>query len=133
LNYKKIDIMKNLIYPLIALLLIVVQSCETEIPETDVTPPQFTFRITGDSFDYTFDQDDDYESILLNLKNGTSYNFIYTGSDDGGVKTIQWKIPPSDYIEFGSAINSPWTISDSPPSKIIEWQGDINNPLTGNI
>lgn len=124
--------MKHLIYPLITLLLIVTYSCETEIPDNDTTPPQFSFKITGDGFDYTFNQDDDFENVILNLKNGTSYDFIFIGSDDGGVKTIQWQIPPSDYIEFGSAINSPWTMSD-PPARLIEWQGDDNNPLTSNL
>ena len=123
--------MKKLIYALIALLLI--YSCVSEVPETDTSPPEFTFKITGDNFDYTFNQDDDYDNIVLNLKNGSNYEFIYTGFDDGGVEIIQWKIPPSDYIEFGSVINSPWFITEEPSSKIIEWHGDIDNPLTGNV
>ncbi|MGC1203926.1 MAG: hypothetical protein WA839_03455 [Flavobacteriaceae bacterium] len=125
--------MKNLIYPLIILLLFITQSCETDIPRTDTTPPQFTFRITGDGFEYVFNQDEDYSNRQLNLKNGTSYNFIYTGSDEGGVKLIQWQLPISDYIEFDSAIPDSWQDNVSGLSRIIKWNGDPNNPLTGNI
>lgn len=108
-------------------------SCETDIPETDTTPPKFTFNIQGDGFEHLFKSDSNYDSIQLNLKNGASYNFVYTGTDNGGVKLIQWQAPTSDYIEFESYIPDPWQDQTTGLSRIISWQGDINNPLTGNI
>ena len=126
--------MKNALYLLIILFCIAFQSCETEIPERDNTAPEFTFKITGDGFDHTFDQNTDFANIQLNLKHDAEYNFIYTGSDQGGVKLIQWQLPGSDYIEFDDVIPSPWTdTSISPINRIIEWEGDASNPLTGNI
>ncbi|WP_445956068.1 hypothetical protein, partial [Yeosuana sp.] len=39
----------------------------------------------------------------------------------------------SDYIEFDSAIPDTWQDNVSGLSRIIKWNGDSNNPLTGNI
>ncbi len=125
--------MKHLKYSIIILFIFTTLSCETDIPTTDTTPPQFTFRITGDGFEYVFNQDEDYSNRQLNLKNGARYNFIYTGSDEGGVKTIQWQLPISDYIEFDSAIPDTWQDNVSGLSRIIKWNGNSSNPLTGNI
>lgn len=110
------------------------QSCETEIPETDTIPPEFTFKITGDGFEHTFSSDDDFNNIQLNLKADAEYDFIYAGSDNGGVKMIRWQVPGSEYIEFTSGISSPWTLRTlSPLSRMIEWEGNQNNPITGNV
>jgi len=125
--------MKHLKYSIIILFIFTTLSCETDIPTTDTTPPQFTFRITGDGFEYVFNQDEDYSNRQLNLKNGARYNFIYTGSDEGGVKTIQWQLPISDYIEFDSAIPDTWQDNVSGLSRTIQWNGNSSNPLTGNI
>ena len=126
--------MKNLIYPILMVLAVLTQSCDTDIPETDTTPPEFTFRITGDGFEHVFNPTDDYNSIQLNLKSGAEYDFIYVGSDDGGVKLIQWQVPNQDYIEFISTIPDPWTAADvSALSRMIQWSGNPNNPITGNI
>jgi hypothetical protein len=65
------------------------QSCETEIPSTDITPPTFNFRITGDGFSRTFTQADDFSRFQLNLKTDVNYNFTYIGSDAGGLKYMQ--------------------------------------------
>ena len=127
--------MKNLIHKFsIAILCITIQSCETDIPETDNTAPEFSFKITGDGFDHTFTQDDDLENIQLNLKDDAEYDFILISSDNGGIKSTQWQLPGSDSIEFDTTIPSPWTVTNiSLLNKIIEWEGDTNNPLTGNI
>ena len=125
--------MKYLKYPLIVLLIVSLLSCETDIPETDTTPPEFSFRITGDGFVHVFNQDQDYSKIQLNLKNDAEYDFIYTGSDKGGVKLIQWQLPISDYIEFDSTIPDSWQDNVSGLSRIIKWNGNSSNPLTGNI
>ena len=126
--------MKHFIYLLILLATFSITSCETDIPENDDTAPEFSFKITGDGFSHTFDQDDDFENFQLNLRADAEYNFILTGSDQGGVEVIQWQLPSSDYIEFVTSIPNPWTISNiSILTRMIQWQGDENNPLTGSI
>ena len=125
--------MKNLKYSLIILFIFTALCCETDIPATDTIPPEFTFRITGDGFEHVFNQDEDYSNLQLNLKTGASYDFIYTGSDEGGVKTIQWQLPINDYIEITSTIPDNWENNISGLSRIIQWNGNRNNPLTGNI
>ncbi|WP_308993359.1 hypothetical protein QLS71_014160 [Mariniflexile litorale] len=127
--------MKNLMCLFfIFLILTVTQSCETDIPVTDDTPPAFTFRVTGDGFEHVFNQDTDYSNIQLNLKHDAEYDFILSGSDAGGVKLIQWQLPGDDFIEFETAVQSPWAVTNPTIStKVIEWEGNYNNPLTGNI
>ncbi len=126
--------MKNLIYPLLALFLILTQSCDTEIPESDNTAPTFTFMISGDGFSRTFTQDDDFDSFILFLRDDAEYSFVYSAGDPDGVKLIQWQLPSSDVIEFTDAIVSPWTIRDlSFLSRMIEWLGNPSSPTTGNI
>lgn len=126
--------MKKTIYFLLGFLLITAQSCETDIPVIDDVPPTFTFRITGDGFEHTFNQDSDFTNIQLNLKHDAEYDFILSGSDNGGVKLIQWQLPGDDFIEFDSTVSSPWTVTNiSSINKIIKWEGNSNNPLTGNI
>lgn len=125
--------MQHIRHILIIVLILVLQGCETDIPETDNTTPEFTFRIAGDGFEHVFEIDDDYGNIQLNLKNGASYDFIYTGSDDGGVSLIRWQVPISNYIEFDSSIPAPWQDELTGLSRTIQWNGDPSNPLTGFI
>ncbi|WP_378180401.1 hypothetical protein [Aquimarina sp. SS2-1] len=121
---------KKTLFALIALFCI---SCETDIPETDTNAPTFTFNISGDGFNQTFDQDDDFSSFQLNLRSDTEYSFIYSGGDAGGVKRISWQYP-HDYIEFSTDIPSPWESSTLTfLSSLIYWNGDATNPTTGNI
>ncbi len=108
-------------------------SCEAEIPITDTTAPVFTFQITGDGFNRTFDQDTDFNSLQLNLRDDTPYDFTYTGADDGGVELIQLQMDTPEYIVLETAIPSPWTRTNLGLSQMIEWRGDRNNPLTGNL
>ena len=118
----------------IVLISILFLSCETEIPITDTTAPEFTFQITGDGFNRVFDQDTDYSNFQLNLRDGTIYDFTYTGTDLGGVELIQWQIESPAYIVMETPISSPWTTTDiSLLSRMIAWSGDRNNPLTGNV
>ena len=108
-------------------------SCETEIPETDVIPPGFTFQITGDGFSETFNQDTDFGSFQLNLREDTAYDFILTGSDADGLKRVEWYVV-SDYIDIETDINSPWSVSaTSPLVDVVSWNGNRNDPLTGSI
>lgn len=108
-------------------------SCETDIPITDTTSPAFTFNITGDGFNRTFDQDTDFGNLQLNLRNGVSYEFSLTGTDEGGVELIQWQADMSGII-FETPVSPPWTARDlSPLSRMIEWRGDRNDPFTGSL
>lgn len=108
------------------------QSCETEIPDRDTEPPTFQFRIAGDGFDQTFDQDTDFSSFQLNLREDALYDITFSGADSGGVKHIQWQYA-TDYVEFDSSIPSPWTTRTSGLSTSINWYGNRSNPLTGMI
>ncbi|WP_405401025.1 hypothetical protein [Maribacter sp. Asnod2-G09] len=117
----------------ILFLLIAVQSCTVDIPDSDITPPEFSFQIHGDDFFHTFDQDTDFENIQLRLKTGTTYNFTLAGSDDGGLERIQW-INNSTATRIATPITSPWTYEDSnqtPPT--VSWFGDSANPVTGSL
>ncbi len=109
------------------------QSCETEIPPEDPTPPKFSLRIIGDGFDHTFNQDSDFGNIRLMLHRNTTYDFIFSGSDDGGVERVQWGIERNSNIQVNSRIPSPWTHTYRNPFEYIEWNGDSSNPLTGAI
>ncbi len=108
-------------------------ACETEIPETDVIPPEFTFQITGDGFSETFDQDTDFSSFQLNLREDTDYDFILSGSDVDGLKRIEWYLA-HDYIELESEVISPWSVTASSALvDVVSWNGNRNNPVTGSI
>ncbi|MDH7447266.1 hypothetical protein [Aquimarina sp. 2201CG14-23] len=120
----------RIIYVMSILLLI---SCDTDIPEIDTTVPEFSFNISGDGFNRTFTQDDDFSGLQLNLNADTEYDFIFTGSDSGGVERISWQYP-HDYIEFITEIPAPWeNTSQTFISSLIYWNGDQANPTTGNI
>ncbi len=110
-------------------------SCETEVPEVDDTPPTFSFRVTGDGFDRTFTQDDDFANLQLNLRHDADYDIIYSGADQGGVRNITLRYT-TDYIEFDDNPPfpaAPWTQDFSGLSAFVEWEGDRSNPLTGSI
>lgn len=124
--------MKTLFKTVVLFLLIT--SCETDIPETDTTPPTFAFKISGDGFDHTFTQDDNFDAFLLKLKADVTYDFIFSAGDAGGLKQMQWRIPTPEYFQITSEINSPWSIRDiSILNRMIEWNGDASNPITGFI
>ena len=75
------------------------QACETEIPETDVDPPTFSIKITGDGFDETFYQDTNFDRFQLNLREGAEYTFLISGGDTGGLKRFEVYFAP-DYIQM---------------------------------
>ncbi|GEM_PF-1267267 len=122
----------SIIFPLLIILVSFFQSCDTEIPPTDTEPPSFSFKITGDGFDHTFTQDDDFNSFQLNLREDALYDFIYTSGDAGGLKLMQMQFP-FDYLEFESVLNSTWTQANSGLSTVLTWSGDAASPITGNI
>lgn len=117
----------------VALILFGLQSCETEIPPEDPTPPEFSFQITGEGVNYTFNQNTDFDNIKLNLKKDASYDFTFTGSDSGGVAHIQWSILPGGYTNVVSSVPSPWVRTYANDNEHFRWSGDRSNPLTGSI
>jgi len=123
--------MKNSI---LILLLLVIFSCETEIPETDTIDPTFSLHLKSASFEHTFTQDDDFDNIILRLKDDEGYQFSLTSVDDGGVRIVHWQVPGDDHIHFDNAIVNPWTIRDiSSASRMIEFLGDRNDPYGAAI
>ncbi|MEM9361406.1 MAG: hypothetical protein AAGA43_02175 [Bacteroidota bacterium] len=108
-------------------------SCEVDdVPETDNIPPGFSFRISGDGFEQTFTQDDNFEDFQLNLRGNTEYDFVLTGSDQGGVRSISFQFT-NESMQLISTVPAPWEINDNGFSTTIEFDGDRNNPTTGSI
>lgn len=109
-------------------------SCQIDIPEFDVTPPTFTFQIIGPGINRTYDQDSDYSNFQLNLQANATYNFVYSGSDAGGVKAINWQVPGDEYTHYTAINPSNATVTvHSPLSRTITLLGDINDPRNGLV
>ena len=133
---KKTVFRKVIRFSVIALFMVIAQSCETEIHFEDTTPPEFSFQITGDGFRHVFDQDSDFSNIRLNLKQGTAYQFILSTADEGGVANTSWGIKNNFQTPVDFPTPSSWTSwydHNGQGYRIISWSGDRNNPLTGNI
>ncbi|WP_123772308.1 hypothetical protein [Zobellia sp. OII3] len=117
----------------IAFLPFLMGSCETEIPLEDSDPPNFSIQITGDGFSETFDQDTDFDSFQLNLKRETTYDFILTGADQGGLKRLEMYFTP-DYIDMNANLYGPWQVTTLTfLTDLISWNGDRSSPLTGTV
>ena len=125
---------KNLLnYITVTLFAITAISCETEIPQTDTDPPNFSIRIIGNNFDHTFDQNDDFDNFQLLLRKDDKYEFQLTGADSGGLQKLEMLFQPL-FLEFNATITSPWQRSQfSTLSDLISWTGDQSVPLTGTI
>lgn len=113
-------------------LLICMQSCDTEIPPEDLDPPTFRFEIIGDGFSQAFDQDSDFNSFQLYLREDAAYDFVFSAGDPDGMKQIQWHFA-SDYVQLETAVFSNWELSTTPLQTFISWYGDQTNPVTGNV
>ncbi|MBC6999482.1 hypothetical protein [Cytophaga sp. FL35] len=114
-------------------LLMIAQACETEIPETDVDPPTFSIQISGDGFDETFDQDTDFDSFQLNLREGSEYTFLISGADTGGLKRFEVYFAP-DYIQMSPNLGGNWArTSLSALTDMLYWTGNASSPLTGTL
>jgi hypothetical protein len=107
-------------------------SCETDVPDTDTIAPTFSLKITGDGFDRTFTQDDNFTNLQLNLRAGVSYDFILAGVDNGGVRQIQFQYSPIS-IPISTTIPSPWTENNNGFTSVIRFNGDRNNAITAQI
>ncbi len=115
-------IVGRIIFLMLLLTVFITQSCDTEIPPTDTDPPTFSFTITGDGFDHTFTQDDDFENFELYVKNNTDYHFAFVGADAGGLRQMEWHIEPSSNFELVTTIEEPWRIvREGPGSMWIRW------------
>jgi hypothetical protein len=132
-NIKKTGLFKmgkTLACSLVIMSCLLFQSCETEIPKCDTTPPNFSFRITGDGFNHTFTQAD-VESFRLNLRTGAIYKFVYAGYDAGGMERMDLFVHNS--VDFEPLISHPWSVFDEPPYRRAGWQGDAAPPVTGSL
>ena len=107
-------------------------SCDTDIPDTDTTPPTFRFEISGDGFTRAFTEEDNFEDLQLNLKSNATYDIVFSGGDQGGMRRLQMELP-EDYVDFQSDIDSPWQTNTSGLTKTIFWNGDADNPITGFV
>lgn len=116
----------------LVLLMVSMQNCVVDVPPEDVDPPEFFFRITGDGFDHVFDQNANYGSITLMLREDVTYNFSYTGLDSGGLDRIDWQALHQGRIEIEPNLTGNWEFSDTGDFGLLEWYGDPNNPLSGS-
>lgn len=117
----------------VLILIICMQSCDTEIPPEDPTPPSFSFQIHGDGFYHDFTQDSDFDNIILNLRTGVQYEFTFTGADAGGVERINWTTSNQFILPYD--VPSPWryVFNNSEGTEGYQWVGDRSNPLTGGV
>ena len=126
--------MKTTLYFLLTLVLLTATSCTVDVPDTDAVAPKFSFQIRGDSFNHTFESEDDFDNMKLHLRDGFTYNFTFSGGDSGGLKNLRW-------LWFDSLSGSVTT--DVAPASITEgWLvrtgyiwfiGDRDNALSGAI
>jgi len=119
-------------YLYVAFIAFSISSCETDVPETDTIAPAFSFKVTGDGFDRTFTQDDDLENIQLNLRAGTSYDFLLGGIDNGGVRQIQFQHTP-DITPITTPIPTPWVTINNGLTTTMRFNGDPNNAITAQL
>ncbi|TMM52219.1 hypothetical protein FEE95_21265 [Maribacter algarum] len=117
----------------IALVTFGIQSCETEIPPEDITPPEFSFQINGDGFYHVFDQDSDYDNIRLELKAGATYDFTYTVFDEGGLAGAYWSREDVWKIRTTFRGQPLWSnyYGHNGIYGSINWSGDRSNPVSG--
>ena len=120
-------------FSILLLLMVFTQSCETEIPPEDLTPPKFTFQIHGDDFYHVFDQDSDYDNITLRLNTGATYEFIFTAGDQGGLASATWGIADIWKTRITSRVQPPWSLYSGHNGIYVSvnWEGDSSNPVTG--
>ncbi|MBJ2173222.1 hypothetical protein JBL43_03180 [Aureibaculum sp. A20] len=103
-------IVRQTVFSVLVIMGFLFQSCDTEIPPTDTDPPTFSFTITGDGFDHTFTQDDDFENFELYVKSNTNYHFVFAAADAGGLRTMEWDIEPEKLFELITPVEDPWQI-----------------------
>lgn len=131
-HHLAIKVMMSKTKTLLFLVLITAFSCKVQIPVTDSISPTFKFKISGDGFEHTFTQDSNFDNLILNLREGTTYTFEYSAGDAGGLKFIQLYFP-TDNFNIQGAILPQWTERTVGLTKYVEWSGDEDNPTNGQI
>lgn len=104
-------------------------SCEVDIPDIDTEDPEFAFLIQGPGINKTYTEETDFSSFQLNLKSNATYNFTYTGSDDGGVSSISWYVGTP--MTFEDVVPGDVTISPFQLGILLNLVGDENDPVSG--
>ncbi|MTI23176.1 hypothetical protein E1176_19255 [Fulvivirga sp. RKSG066] len=119
-------------WPLLLMLLFIgTTSCDVEeIPEVDDIPPTFTFSISGPGGAYSFNQDDDFENLQLNILAGATYRFAFIGSDEGGVSIHEFSIAPYDNFNLSDLVPSTANDEVIGLSRSIRQLGDRSDPKT---
>lgn len=68
------------------------------------------------------------------LRRGVTFNFIYTGSDEGGMGHMAWYSYHSGRMAIATTAESPWIYgNDDQWNSALRWFGDRYNPLTGSV
>ena len=93
--------------------------------------PRATILISGNGFSKTFYSDTIYDG-QLNLKPNATYNFVLTGSDAGGIRSLEMQTPSgSDIMTFAGLHGTPAFIeSISGLSKFYRITGVASDPYT---
>lgn len=121
-------------FTILALCVVFTQSCDTEIPPEDLTPPEFLFRVTGDGFNHDFTQDSDFDDITLRLRKGVTYSYVFSAGDADGLSSASWYIKDRSKTRVERPLPSPWMfIPYHYADHSVRWEGDPTNPLTGAI
>ncbi len=110
--------------------------CAVTIPETDRTPPTFTFEITNGipGGPLRISSSDDLSNKQLNLRRNTLYRYRFTGSDQGGVSGMKLKVNwPTDFHEVGLARDEYIIVSDDTFFRELLWQGQRSDPRSAKI
>ncbi len=126
--------MKTTLYFLFALVFLAT-SCTVDVPDTDRIPPTFSFQISGDGFNHTFTQDDDFTAFRLHLRRGYEYDFVLSGGDSGGLKDLRWLWFNSSIVYIDTNIPSEnitegWNVD---PNGYVWFIGDRDDALSGAI
>ena len=131
-NKNQNSISKTISFSMLIILVFIFQSCDTEIPVTDIEKPTFSFQLKGNGINRTFTQDDDFDTFQINLTTDASYDFVYAAGDLGGLKLAQMQFP-DEYVQFETEIPDSWITWTGGLSRYFEWRGDVSNPTTGTV
>lgn len=113
-------------------MVIVVSSCETDVPETDNIAPTFNLRISGDGFLQNFTEEDDFESFQLNLNSESEYQIVFSQFDEGGIKRARFGWI-TETLELTSELPEGWSLLTDDFFTFAVWQGDTTNARTGSL
>lgn len=113
---------------------LLMSSCAVTIPETDITPPEFIFEITGGlpGGAVRITSAEDLSSKQLNLLRNSSYRFRYTGTDRGGLARLWMQVDwPTNFV--GLAPTDVVVVTDGEFTREMFWNGDRDNPVSAQV